>query len=50
MGLSKAWPTHPAANCCAQDDSSPHQLDAPWVFGRTSRWRETYMGVGLKGQ
>ena len=36
MGLSNAWATHPAANYCAQDDSSPHQLEATRVFGRIS--------------
>ena len=39
MGLSNAWATHPAANYCAQDDSSPHQLEATRVFGRISRGR-----------
>ena len=38
MGLSNAWVTHPAANYCAQDDSSPHQLEATRVFGRISSW------------
>ena len=46
MGSSKALPTHYVPNFRAWNDSSPHQLRVPWVFGRTSRGPHLRFGAG----